>query len=66
MKMIDEAKEESESTLRTNDEIKEEERVHMDAMREEERVRMTQNANIISSDEKSDSGRRSITSKPVT
>ena len=41
MKMINEAKEELESTLRHNDEIVQEERVRMDAMRKEERVRMS-------------------------
>ena len=40
VKMINEAKEELESTLRRNDEIWEEERVRMDAIREEESVRM--------------------------
>ena len=39
--MINEAKEELEITLRHNDEIREEERVCMDTMREEERVHMT-------------------------
>ena len=55
-----------ESTLRHNDEIREEECVRMDSMREEERVRMTQNTIIILSDDESDSGRREIPSKPVT
>ena len=54
MKIINEAKEELESTSRNNDEIGEEERVHMDALREEERVHMPQNAIIISSDDKYD------------
>ena len=45
--MINKAEEELESTLRHNDEMKEEKRVHMDAMREEEHVRMAQNAIII-------------------
>ena len=40
IKMINEAKEELESTLRRNAEIREEERVHMDTIREEECVRM--------------------------
>ena len=66
MKIINEAKEELESTLRHNDEIKEEERVRMDAIREEERVRMAQNTIIISSDDKSDSKRREIPYIPVT
>ena len=55
MKMINKAKEKPGSTLRHNDEI-----------REEERVSMAHNAIIISSDEESDSGRRQIPSKPVT
>ena len=54
MCMIIEAKENLEITLRHNDEIREEERVCMDAMREEERVRMAQNAIIIFSDDESD------------
>ena len=54
MKMINDAKEELESTLRHNDAIREEERVHMDKIREEERVHMAQNAIKILSDEKSD------------
>ena len=58
MKMINEAKEKLESTLRHNDEIREEELVRMDAMREEECVRMAQNATIILSDEKYDSGKK--------
>ena len=41
MRMIIEAKENVESTLRHNYEIREEERVRMDAMRKEERVRMS-------------------------
>ena len=47
MKMINKAKEELESTLRHNDEIREEEHFRVDAMREEERVRMAQNNIII-------------------
>ena len=66
MKMINKAKEESEITLRHNDEIRKEERVRMDATREEERVRMSQKAIIILSDDESDSGGRQIPSKPVT
>ena len=58
MKMMNEAKEELESTLLQNYEIREEERVHMDAMREEECVNMAQNAIIISSDDEYDSERR--------
>ena len=54
-----------ESILRHNDEIREEERVRMDAMKEEERVCMAQNSIIISSDDEYDSGRRAIPSKPV-
>ena len=38
----------------------------MDVTREEERVRMAHNAIIFFSDDKSDSGRREIQSKPVT
>ena len=49
MKMINEAKENLESTLRHNDEIREEERVRMDAMKEEERVHMTQNTIVLTS-----------------
>ena len=49
--MINKAKENLESTLRHNDEIREEERVRMDAMREEERVRMAHNDIIILSDD---------------
>ena len=52
--MINEAKEELESTLRHNDEI-----------REEERVRMEQNVIIIFSDEESDSRRRKIQTSNV-
>ena len=52
-----------ESTLRHNCEIREEERVRMDAMREEERVHMVQNTIIILSDDESDSERREI---PIT
>ena len=66
MKMINEAKEESESTLRHNIEIMEKEHVRMDAMREQERVHMAQNAVIIASDDESDPVRREILSKPVT
>ena len=66
MKMINKAKENPESTLRHNDEIREEERVRMDTIREEERVRMAQNAIIILSDDKSDSGRKEIPFKPAT
>ena len=66
MKMINEAKEELENTLRHNDSISEEERVRIDAMRKEERVRMAQNTIIIWSGEKSDSVRRQIPSKPLT
>ena len=54
MKMINEAKEIFESTLRHNDERREEERFRMDAMRKEERVCMPQNAIIISSHYESD------------
>ena len=64
--MINEAKEELESTLHNNDERREEERVRMDAMMEEELVCMAQNDIIISSDDESNSGRRQIPSKPVT
>ena len=46
MKMINEAKEELESTLRHNDEKREEELVCMDETREEVRLRMAQNAII--------------------
>ena len=66
MKITGEAKEELESTLRHNDEIREEERVRMDTMREEERVRMAHNAIVIFSDDESNSERRQILSKPVT
>ena len=66
MRMIIEAKVNFESTLHHNDEIREEERFRMDAMREEERVHMAQNSIIITSDDESDSGRRQIPSKPVT
>ena len=66
MKMINKGKEELESALPHNDETREEERICMDAMREEERVRMAQNAIIILSDDKYNSGRREIPSKPVT
>ena len=65
-KMINKAKEELEITLRHNDEIREEERVLMDQMRERESVHMAYNAIIILSDNKSDSGRREILPKPVT
>ena len=65
-KIINEAKEEQESTLHHNDEKWEEEHVHIDAKREEKRFRMAHNAIIISSDDKSDSGRRKIPSKKVT
>ena len=61
--MIIKVKENLESTLRHNNEIREEERVRMDAMREEESVRMAQNTIIVLSDEESDSGRREI---PIT
>ena len=61
--MIIKAKENLESTLRHYDEIREEERVCMDAMREEERVRMAHNATIILSDDESDSRRREV---PIT
>ena len=64
-KLINEANEELEITLGHNDEIKEEERVRLDEMSEEDLVRMTQNAIIILSDEKYDSGRRQMPSKPV-
>ena len=64
--MINEAKEKLEITLRHNDEIRKEERVCINAMREEERVRMAQNAIITLSDDESDSGRRERPSKPVT
>ena len=50
MKIIKEAKEELESTLCHNYEIKEEGRVRIDAMREEERVHMAQNNILILSD----------------
>ena len=46
-RMVIEAKENLESTVRHNDEIMEEEHVCMDTMKEEERVRMAQNAIII-------------------
>ena len=78
MKVINEVKEELESKLRHNYEMREEERFHMDAMREEERVCMAHNNIIISSessysddlletssDESSGSGRRQIPTKPV-
>ena len=58
MRMIIEAMENLEIKLRHNYEIREEERVRMDAMRGEERFRMEQNAIIIFSDDASDSGRR--------
>ena len=51
--MINEAKEELESTLRRNAEIREEERVHMDTIREEECVHMAQNTIIILSESSS-------------
>ena len=79
MQMITEYEEELGDTLRHNDAMREEERVHMDATREQERVRMAQNTVIIYSkstssddsletlyDESSDSGRREIPCKPVT
>ena len=52
--------------MSNNDATREQYCVCMDAMREEERVRMAQNAIIISSDDESDSGRRQIPSKLVT
>ena len=55
-----------ESTLLHNDEIREEERVRMNASREEERVCMTHNSIIILSGNEYDSGRREITFRPVT
>ena len=55
-----------ESILSHNDEIREEERVRMDAIREKERVRMAQNDIIVSFDNESDSRRRQKPSKPVT
>ena len=58
MKMINEGKEEFESTLRHNGEIIEEECFRMDAMREEELVRMAHNYIIILPDDDPDSGRR--------
>ena len=64
--MINEVKEELESTLRHNDEIREEKCACMDEMREEEFVCMAQNAIINLSDDEYDSGRREIPSKPVT
>ena len=73
MQMINEAREELEDTLCHNYEMREEERVQMDAMREEECVHMAQNTIITldnsletSSDDSSDSGRRKIPTKPVT
>ena len=53
MKMINEAKEELENTLRHNDAIREEERDCMDEIREQERVRMAQNTIIIFSESSS-------------
>ena len=63
--MINDAKGELESTLRHNDEIREEKHVRMDPMRKEERVQMAHNAIIFSSDDESDPGRREITTKPI-
>ena len=63
--MINKVWEYLESTLSHNDKIMEEERVGMDATMEEERVCMAQNTIIIQSDEKYDSVRRKIISKPV-
>ena len=54
MRMIIEAKENLESTLRHKDEIREEERVRMHETRKEELVCMAQNAIIIISDDKYD------------
>ena len=54
MKMINEAKEELENTLRHHYAIREEERVCMDATREEKCVHMAHNAIIISSDDEYD------------
>ena len=55
-----------ESTLRHNDEIREEEHVRMDVMKKEESVCMSQNAIINLYDNKSDSVIRVIPFKPVT
>ena len=55
MKMINDTREELESTLRHNDEIREEERVHM----AEETI-------ILSSDDNSDSETSEISSEPAT
>ena len=52
--------------MSNNDATREQYCVCMDAMREEERVRMAQNAIIILSDDKYNSGKREIPSKPVT
>ena len=60
MRIILKAKENLKSTLRHNYEIREEERVCMDTIREEERVRMAHNAIVILSDDEYDSGRREI------
>ena len=54
MKMINEAKEELENTLRHNYAIREGERVRMDAMMEEEHFHMSHNASITFSDDESD------------
>ena len=63
MHTIIEANENLVSTLRHNDEIREEECVRMDTMREEEHVCMAQNTIMIVSYDESDSGRREI---PIT
>ena len=55
MRMINEATEVLEDTLRNND-----------AIREEERVRMAEDTNILSSDDKSDSETSEISSEPET
>ena len=50
MKMINEAKEGLENTLRHNDAIREEERVRMDVTKEKEHVHMAQNTILFSSE----------------
>ena len=55
MRMINEAKEGLEDTLRNND-----------AIREEERVRMAEETIILSSDDNSDSETSKISSEPAT
>ena len=64
--MINQDKEELGYIWCNIDAMREHERVRMDATREEERVNMAQNAIIMFSDDKLDSGIRQIPSKPVT